>query len=306
MKLGRTKAIVWASGVRENYGLADTVAVKVVEYNRGQKMKDANKEIDNLKKLRHNHIVAFIGSFQWSDLMCMIMFPVATWDLEQFLVSLNVSSRLHWMNPWFGCLTKALKFLHDNNFKHRDIKPANILIDSDNSIFLTDFGVSKEYANEDESHTKGDNRFDIRYAASTLVNGDDQGFESDTFSLGCVFLEMSTVILKKYKLKDMYTFFNPTSGLDGKVEYHAVCKMKRHAQWIEKIIPLCATDFPEGQRQVWEDCLEMIERMMTECGNGKQVPLDEIWSTFHALSPGDCKSCINPVRTSLPTPCNFL
>ena len=37
----------------------------------------------------------------------------------------------------------ALGFLHSKNIAHRDLKPENVLIETDGSIALSDFGISK-------------------------------------------------------------------------------------------------------------------------------------------------------------------
>lgn len=47
----------------------------------------------------------------------------------------------------------GLSYLHSVNMIHRDIKPANILINSKGEVKITDFGISKEFSDDDFSKT---------------------------------------------------------------------------------------------------------------------------------------------------------
>jgi serine/threonine protein kinase len=51
-------------------------------------------------------------------------------------------------------LSNALNYLHSNNFIHRDIKPENIMVDSNLSVFLIDFGISKILTSYDKTLTR--------------------------------------------------------------------------------------------------------------------------------------------------------
>jgi len=203
-----SRARVWASKVTTSkHGFTDTVADKIVRYGTKEEKAAALKEVENLKKLCHDHIVAFLGYYTRGSNLGILMFPVAAWDLDQFLqFDSIVEKRREMIKPWFGCLTRTLLFLHQRRmpFKHRDIKPANILIDRSGTVFLTDFGISNEYPSHQATITRGDGRFTVKYASPLMVDArSDQGMESDIFSLGCVFLEMITVLLGK-ELEHMY------------------------------------------------------------------------------------------------------
>jgi serine/threonine protein kinase len=78
---------------------------------------------------------------------------------------------------------------------HQDIKPQNILVKS-NSIYLTDFGLSKNFrggASRSYAAFVGTEE----YQAPECVLSGSHGYAADVFSLGCVFSEMLTVIRKK-------------------------------------------------------------------------------------------------------------
>jgi len=49
---------------------------------------------------------------------------------------------------WAIQIAKALAYAHECGVAHRDIKPGNILIDTDNEVLLTDFGLAKAVGNE--------------------------------------------------------------------------------------------------------------------------------------------------------------
>ncbi|HTF56425.1 MAG TPA: serine/threonine-protein kinase [Planctomycetota bacterium] len=47
---------------------------------------------------------------------------------------------------------RGLDYAHGQGIIHRDIKPANLLVDKENRVFLTDFGIAKQV---DQDHTTG-------------------------------------------------------------------------------------------------------------------------------------------------------
>jgi serine/threonine protein kinase len=291
---GKRKAIVYAAEVtREKHGFADMVALKIVKYSTDTEKYHANIEIKNLQKLCHNHIVAFVGSYTQGNHIGILMFPVAAWDLEQFLESENVGKRLNFMRPWFSCLAGALAFLHKRSkpFKHRDIKPANILIDCSNSIYLTDFGISKEYASDAATVTRGDGRFTVKYASPQTVDQVDQGVESDIFSLGCVFLEMATVILRTC-LEDMFEYLGSHTG---KVWYHQVYNEAKG--WTEELKKSVRkqSDPLEHERHLANFGLEMIISMIMDSANGNAPDLEDVCKSFNPLRYAECQSCSKQV-----------
>lgn len=151
-------------------------------------------EVATSKKLQHHHIASILLWTEDLDGFSLIMPTVANCDLRAFLDScINdnfPSDRTSLMDPWFGCLTTALRFAHANKVKHDDLKPSNILI-KDNRVYLADFGCATNFEGSQHSSTS-----EQRITGTPVYRPPDSGTPGragDVFALGCVFSEMLTV-----------------------------------------------------------------------------------------------------------------
>lgn len=158
------------------------------------------------------------------------MLPVADMNLQTFLekADLDDTSR-SFLRPFFGCLTSALSYLHDNRIRHKDIKPSNVLIKHD-QVYLTDFGTSLDWSGCDNSTTETALPTTPRYCAPEVMAFVERNTSSDIWSLGCVFLEMWTV-LKRHTLDGLKTHMS-AHGTHVK-EYHH--NLEAVASWVQML-----------------------------------------------------------------------
>lgn len=86
-------------------------------------------------------------------------------------------------------ILRALKYLHSANIVHRDLKPSNILINSDCSLKLCDFGLSRNISEGLEDLTE---YVVTRYyrAPEIMLSSHEYTKAVDIWSLGCTFAEM--------------------------------------------------------------------------------------------------------------------
>ena len=170
-------------------------SVKIIDGNPLHNLQKLKEEADILRKLRHRHIVEIVSTYTASNTFAFIMSPVAKTDLDQFLYERDGSSvnDKQSLLRWIGCLATGLAYLHKEKIRHMDIKPANILI-KDVNVYFTDFGLAKDLAGKPSTRTDGPIRArSSMYCASEIARNKPRDESSDTFSLGCVFLEMLTV-----------------------------------------------------------------------------------------------------------------
>ena len=92
----------------------------------------------------------------------------------------------------FRQLLDAVAFAHERLVIHRDIKPANILITTNGTVKLLDFGVAKLLVEgEDAALTQAHgSAYTEAYAAPEQINGDAPTVVADVFSLGMILLEL--------------------------------------------------------------------------------------------------------------------
>jgi serine/threonine protein kinase len=111
---------------------------------------------------------------------------VFTWHLRE-KVRGATSNRL--MRS-IGCIAEAVKYLHENGIRHKDIKPSQILLSSQ-GLWLTDFGMSKDFSHLTTSETSGGERATVKYHAPERARRENCGRPEDIFALGCTYLEMA-------------------------------------------------------------------------------------------------------------------
>lgn len=97
-------------------------------------------EIQIVKRLKHNHIVQFVGSYTDMQYLGLIMSPVAEMNLAEYSKQCTTSGHPQ-LRLLFEFLAMALEYLHSQGVRHKGIKLNNILIKG-GQVFLADFGLS--------------------------------------------------------------------------------------------------------------------------------------------------------------------
>lgn len=119
------------------------------------------------------------------------MDPVADMDLKEFLMldAFSIEGLAH-LKCFFGCLSSAANYLHQQRCRHKDIKPGNILVKK-GRVMITDFGTSLDWMELEEDATTGQPvAFTNTYAAPEVALAKPRNSAADLWSLGCVFLEI--------------------------------------------------------------------------------------------------------------------
>ncbi|KAH7140612.1 Hsp70 protein-domain-containing protein [Dactylonectria macrodidyma] len=173
---------------------------------RQQDVKTFINELTVLKRVNHKHCVELVASYTDPKFFALLMGPVGDYNLATYYdEASNNPDRLSLLRSFFGCLANAVQYLHSQKIRHRDIKPQNIIIKRD-CVLLTDFGIAFNWENLTRGTTTSDSSKTFVYAAPEVIRVEARNESADTWSLGCVFLEMVTV-LKGKTIDDMRHYF---------------------------------------------------------------------------------------------------
>ncbi|XP_044485186.1 putative receptor-like protein kinase At1g72540 [Mangifera indica] len=174
---------------------AQLVAVKVLDLKGSQGHREWLAEVIFLGQLKHPHLVNLIGYCCEDDHRLLVYEYMPLGNLENKLFN-NYAASLPWLTRIKIAIGAAqcLAFLHEEQIPviYRDLKPSNILLDTDYSSKLSDFGLATDGPQGDVSHITTSVMGTEGYAAPEYINTGHLTAMCDVYSFGVVLLELLT------------------------------------------------------------------------------------------------------------------
>ena len=175
---------------------AKFVAMKVIRLDLEKtEPEQLEKEVLILKNLDHPSIVKYLCSERQLASVNIYM---------EYMPGGSVSGLLKQYGPFTENLTakftkqilQGLHYLHTQKVVHRDLKCANILVASNGTVKIADFGASRLVENfaliPSNSELCDSVKGSVYWMAPEVLKGESYGRKVDIWSLGCVVLEMVT------------------------------------------------------------------------------------------------------------------
>jgi serine/threonine protein kinase len=105
------------------------------------------REISIHSGLRHDHVVDFWGAFEDEDRIMLLM-ELANEDLVDHVNRRGGRLSERTVANMMRQIVSGVKYLHEQNVAHRDLKPENVLVATDGTLKLADFGLSIDLTQE--------------------------------------------------------------------------------------------------------------------------------------------------------------
>ena len=191
------------------------------------KMKDFQRETQNMINLRHENIIKFYGYFldqervqkfneiysdkperqiknqSYVEVYCLVLEFASNGSLNDLYKNIKENNSGFYIpieQPFIIKFLKqslnALTYLGSKSILHRDMQPENLLLDENFNIKITDFGISALYYDQNpENASKNRDLFSNfsvvgrqDFVAPEIENGEIYDFRVDTFGLGLTIL----------------------------------------------------------------------------------------------------------------------
>lgn len=138
-ELGAGNSSVVRKGVDRQNG--NVYAIKIIKKGLKHNSNEEQilREVDILKRLNHPNIIRYENIVDSDSFLFLVLELARGGDLFDQIGKLNEKENRHIFKQVF----EGINYLHSSGIVHRDIKPENILLEPNNVVKITDFGLAR-------------------------------------------------------------------------------------------------------------------------------------------------------------------
>jgi len=150
------------------------------------------REIKALRELRHENVVELVDVYSLRGSLHLVLEFLDS-DLEMIIKTKSVVFSPADIKSWIMMTLRGLHHCHANFILHRDLKPNNLLISSDGTLKIADFGLARDFGEAPDLVTKPLTVQVVTLwyrSPELLLASSDYGPGIDMWAVGCIFAEL--------------------------------------------------------------------------------------------------------------------
>nr|XP_058972509.1 ephrin type-A receptor 4-like [Pocillopora verrucosa] len=184
---------------REGKGV---VAVKVLRPGSSEKnQKDFLSEASLMGQFDHSNVIRLIGVVTRSRPMMILTEFLKSGSLDHYLKDRKGQLTSLQLTGMARGVAHGMKYLSELNFIHRDLAARNVLVGENMLCKVSDFGLSRELAEDDEAqaeYTTQGGKIPVRWTAPEALQHRTFSSASDVWSFGILMWEITSYCDRPY------------------------------------------------------------------------------------------------------------
>jgi len=173
------------------------IAVKRLSQSSGQGIQELKNELVLVAKLQHKNLVRLLGVCLQEHEKLLVYEYMPNRSIDTLLFDAEKNKELDWANrvKIIDGIARGLQYLHeDSQLKiiHRDLKASNVLLDSDYTPKISDFGLARLFGGDQSWEVTSRVVGTYGYMAPEYALRGHYSIKSDVFSFGILILEILT------------------------------------------------------------------------------------------------------------------
>ncbi|KAM3365587.1 hypothetical protein ACQJBY_015351 [Aegilops geniculata] len=175
----------------------EEIAVKRLSQSSTQGIEELKTELVLVAKLQHKNLVRLLGVCLEGQEKLLVYEYMPNRSLDTVLFDAEKSKDLDWGKRLkiVNGVARGLQYLHEDSqlrIVHRDLKASNVLLDSDCSPKISDFGLAKLFGWDQSQAVTSHIAGTYGYMAPEYAMRGQYSVKSDAFSFGVLVLEIVT------------------------------------------------------------------------------------------------------------------
>jgi serine/threonine protein kinase len=158
-----------------------------------EEVQKLREEIKIFQKLSHKNIIQYLDTeIDESSKGVDIIMELVPGESLRHLINKFTKLEERMTIIYLKQVLEGLEYLHLQGIVHRDIKPANILISSNGTVKLSDFGASKKLKGDqlDNEELCNSLKGSPYWMAPEIAKMTGHSYPADIWSVGCLAIEM--------------------------------------------------------------------------------------------------------------------
>eukprot|EP01083_Nonionella_stella_P081987 226172_1 len=254
----------------QNTETNEFVAIKKITnlFNNPIETKRAIREVQLLRKLRHENILGLIDlSMNDARTDLYLVAELMDSDLHQIIVSKQQLSNDH-IQYFIYQILRGLLFIHSANVIHRDLKPSNILVNSNCDIKICDFGLARPVAVD--AQVQDHKAFMTEYVATRwyrapeiMLSWRQYSAKIDIWATGCILAELLGR-MPLFPGKDYMDQLKRTLNYIGKPNGDEISHIRteRARQWVRNFPPTPRVDWAHLYPNAHKNSIDLLDQML--------------------------------------------